>query len=304
MSCFFRHAELLNVIIDVCIFYFIFNVIGYKELKEISVIIVTHNSQVYINNLLSSIFSCGDNFQVVLVDSGSSCKNYLFEAKEKYNIDVLLEENVGFAKANNIGYRYINQDAKFVAFINPDLFIKNGWLRYAADFMSRSENNNVAVFSSALERFDINKQMPLGVYDSLGIDKNFFWYDIAQGKQVNKTRDKSYIVERKAICGALMFCRKSALDKASPDGQIFWEKLFMYKEDIELSLRLNSLGFRLLVDLNTINYHCRGWKDRKEIQKWAKVISARNDILVALRYKSIGILLFLVKYFYVRFIER
>lgn len=290
----------MDLIIDGCVFY----VTEDKELRGISIIIVTHNSQVYINNLLSSIFSCGDDFQVILVDSGSDCKSYLFEARKKYNIEVLLEENVGFAKANNIGYRHLNQDTKYVAFINPDLFVKNNWLKYAADFMSRSENDNVAIFSSALERFDINKQMPLGIYDSLGIDKSFFWYDIAQGKQINKTWDKSHIVERKAICGALMFCRKSALDKASPDGQIFWEKLFMYKEDIELSLRLNSLGFKLLVDLSTINYHCRGWKDRKEVKKWAKVISARNDILVALRYKSIGVLLFLIKYFYVRFIER
>lgn len=267
----------------------------------ISIIVVTHNSESYIDKLLENM---PKEYELIIVDSGSLSRNYLDVAQQKHKFKLITLENVGFAKANNIGYSYLSPNAQYVAFINPDLFLSSGWLEYASNLMSQPEYADVAVFSSALERYDIKASRALGVYDSLGIAKHRFWYDIGQGDPVACDSHSKSIMERDAICGALMFCRRTALDDVSKNGEVFWEKLYMYKEDIELSLRLRRAGYKLCIDLTTINYHCRGWKDRKFVPKWAKLISARNDILVSMKYDVKSVPLFLLKYLYVRFIER
>lgn len=267
----------------------------------ISIIVVTHNSQDYLCKLLENIDQC---HELIIVDSGSTSTIYLENAQRIHHFKLILRENVGFSRANNIGFQHASADSKYIAFVNPDLFLKKGWLECAEEFMSKPENEDVAVFSSALERYDIKFERPTGLYDSLGITQKLFWKDIGQGAKVINQWPEPAIVEREAICGALMFCRRSALDAVSPRGDVFWEKLYMYKEDIELSLRLRKFGYRLCIDLNSINYHCRGWKERQLVPRWAKLISAKNDVLVAWKYRLICLPVFIIKYLYVRFLER
>lgn len=268
---------------------------------KVSIIIVTHNSELFMENLLKNIdYNC----DVIIVDSGSTSTDYLYKVKKEYCFRLIELENVGFAKANNIGYRTVDDSTDFVVFVNPDLFLSKGWLQHAIDFMSQSDNQDVAVFSSALERYDINSNCSQGVYDSLGIGRKIFWYDIGQGESIKAYDSKRSIVEREAICGALMFCRKKSLDEVSVGGEVFWEKLFMYKEDIELSLRLRKKKYRLCIDVNSVNFHCRGWKDRKTVPKWAKLISARNDLLISWKYNLYSLPVFFIKYLYVKLIEK
>lgn len=271
-----------------------------KEVK-VAIIIVTHNSELYIDKALENIDS---TCEIIIVDSGSASTGYLLEAQKKRYFKLIKLENVGFAKANNVGYINVSSDTDYIVFVNPDLFLTPGWLTYAANFMSQDCNSDVAVFSSALVRYDIKNNIPLGVYDSLGIGKHGFWVDLGQGKTVENYGVAPNILDRDAICGALMFCRKKALDLVCVNGQVFWEKLFMYKEDIELSIRLKKANYRLCVDINSINYHCRGWKKRKDVPKWAKLISARNDLLIAFKYNLSWLPLFFIKYIYVRFFEK
>lgn len=269
----------------------------------LTVIVVTHNSDKYIDLLFSSI---GKDNDVVIVDSGSSSTVSLEKKCQEMGFKLIKESNVGFAKANNIGYKYCTDKTEFVAFVNPDLFINNDWLSHGVQLLKDPKNSNIAVLSSVLERFDIKNNCPLGIIDSIGIAKKLFWYDIGQGNRIDSLSniDKQQLVERDAICGALMLCRKSALDSVLLNHkEVFWERLFMYKEDIELSLRLRRAGYKLAVDLASTNYHCRGWQERKLVPKWLKIISARNDVLVSFKYDKFSLPLFISKYIYVRFFE-
>ena len=52
----------------------------------------------------------------------------------------------------------------------------------------------------------------------------------------------------------------------------------MYKEDIDLSLRMKSFGYGVFYVSNLVAYHHRGWKSRSDMPKWRKIMSARNEL--------------------------
>ena len=51
-------------------------------------------------------------------------------------------------------------------------------------------------------------------------------------------------------------------------------------------------------------YHCRGWnKDRKSVPYWSRLVSAKNDIKIALSYRVKNLPFAYIKYLYVRFLR-
>jgi GT2 family glycosyltransferase len=123
------------------------------------------------------------------------------------------------------------------------------------------ENQSIGIFSVGLEKYSIDEGRPLTFYDSLGIQCDAFgrWKDIQGPCSIANRKEIKY----EAICGAFMLCKSTAL-KALPDsrGNIgFEESFYMYKEDIELSLRLGKQwGIKVFTDLKA--YHCRGWGEQ------------------------------------------
>ena len=75
----------------------------------------------------------------------------------------------------------------------------------------------------------------------------------------------------------------------------------MYKEDIELSLRLRATGWRILYDPRVELYHCRGWNRQRQTMPLARrVMASGNEVLLYRRHPSPYILWALLKYLLVR----
>src|ERR671924_1039651 len=60
------------------------------------------------------------------------------------------------------------------------------------------------------------------------------------------------------VSAAAALYRRAALEAVSDDGQIFDERFFMYKEDVDLAWRLRLRGYRAGVDGVAIGWHARG----------------------------------------------
>ena len=82
-----------------------------------------------INSILKNIDY--DNYNIVVVDNGSPNKSGQ-KIKEKYkgkkNIKVIIsDKNLGFAKGNNLGFKYIkeNYNSDFIVMINNDTIIED-----------------------------------------------------------------------------------------------------------------------------------------------------------------------------------
>jgi GT2 family glycosyltransferase len=100
------------------------------------------------------------------------------------------------------------------------------------------------------------------------------------------------------------FAKSTAL-KALPDsrGNIgFEESFYMYKEDIELSLRLGKQwGIKVFTDLKA--YHCRGWG--QGIQTLTGLVNIQLRMIYILVYYKLRALPYaILKYLYVMLLEK
>ncbi len=230
--------------------------------------------------------------QIVIVDSGSP-NGFQIPKKElpEQAVVISLYKNVGFSAANNIGWRYLKEKGgcDYLLFLNPDAFLAPDFLAKAIDWMEQPEQQSVGAMTGTLLGYDLQRNSPTGLYDSRGIYQRWYgnWYDRDQGQACRSTED-SAAIDVPAICGALMLCRAEALQSVMMGSYgIFDESFFMYKEDIDLSLRLRKRGWRLLLLPQLIAYHCRGWqKNRQKVPKQLRLCSASNELRLHLRHKK------------------
>ncbi|MCK9156604.1 MAG: glycosyltransferase family 2 protein, partial [Paludibacteraceae bacterium] len=92
---------------------------------SIYAIIVTYNGLRWLDRCLGSLMNSDVPVHIVVIDNASSdgTTSYI---REKYPDVVLIEskENLGFAKANNIGMRYaLDHGADYVFLLNQDAWI-------------------------------------------------------------------------------------------------------------------------------------------------------------------------------------
>lgn len=218
--------------------------------------------------------------QTLIVDSGSKDTTYL-----KPYPNVIYEENIGFCRANNLGFSHL-KPCDFVFFVNPDLFLTPTYIEEATAFMH--QNPRCVALTGALRRYNSD------AYDSTGIFQT--WY----GRWCDRTTFSDKIESVPAICGAAFFCRKEVLDSLP---HVFDPTFFMYKEDIDLSLRLRKKGELLFLPHLTA-YHCRGWQDRSKIPHQLQLQAVKNELKMHWRNRFILPTLFsLLKYLKIAFLK-
>jgi GT2 family glycosyltransferase len=193
-------------------------------------------------------------------------------------------DNHGFCYANNIGLQRVVDAYKYVLLLNPDVVLPADFLASALDYLESAVGENVGAVGPKLLWYDLAANSRTTRIDSTGIFQTRVgkWYDRGQGEQDmgHYDSDGSDAVVP-AICGAAMFCRTSVLKKVQlSDGEFFRNSFFMYKDDIDLSLRIAATGYLVKYNSNLVAWHCRGWKGRIAMSRRAKLISARNEFVI------------------------
>lgn len=286
-----------------------------SQLKEqappYAVIIVTHNSELYINSCFTALFDQSiQPKQVIIVDSGSNSITLLKDLSQSHSFILHIEkENIGFCKGNNIGMSYVDPTIRYILFLNPDAFLSKTFIEGAINHFEDPRGQSIGALSGLLLGFDINRNCSTSLIDSTGIFQSWYgrWYDRGSGEGSRSLTNKYDKPEHvPALCGAVMFCRTEALRSVelSPN-TIMDPDFFMYKEDIDLSLRLRQKGWTLLYAPTLIAYHCRGWQqNRKRVPRLFRLMSARNEIIVHARSLSIYTVFSVMKYLLVKCFNR
>ncbi len=266
---------------------------------NVSAIVVTHNSEQCLELCLQHLVTQDHSFsEIILVDSGSADTSYLTNLAGKFSFQLLLVDNIGFSRANNLGVENIASRNDFILFVNPDVFLPPDFVSKALQLCSK--DLEIGMLSGKLLGYNLEKEKPGGKIDSTGIERKWYgrWYDRGQGEEDKQQYDRPECML--ALCGALLFCRKNAL--LSLGDMVFDPGFFLYKEDIELSLRMRKKGWRILYHPELQAYHCRGWNsDRRSVRLRLRKIAARSEILLYKKHPSPYILWALFKYFLVTF---
>ncbi len=278
---------------------------GFHDTAAVHVIIVTHNSERVLPLCLASVAaqtlppqSC------IVVDSGSDhpAKHKCICEQSGVVTHFLAEQNRGFAAANNCGFRQLQQSGDdVVLFLNPDCFLAERSLENISRLFAATPG--AGAIGGTLLGYDLQLQRPSGRIDSTGIFRRWYgrWYDRDQGEMEPERRRSGQVP---ALCGALLACRCAALAGIEKDGEIFDERFFLYKEDIELSLNLARHGWQLWYFPEVRAYHCRGWaRNRTEMAYSLRLMAAENEMRLYCKYPSPYMLWAVTKYLLVRLLR-
>ena len=272
---------------------------------RVGVVTVTYNSDRFFHNYMSALEAqtvAPD--LVVLVDSGSSKPEFL-ERAANYSVpvEILRHANVGICVGNNIGWRRV-RDFEYVIFVNPDAFLAPDLIEKAVEYMERAPN--VGMVTPSLLRYDITRDLPTDIVDNTGVVRSWKGITVERDGSKPAASLKRYTRPNPIpwVCTAVAIGRREAMNAIlEPGDQLFDESFVMYKDDTDLSWRVRLAGWELMHHPDLRGYHCRGWQNRNTISHEARTRSVRNELRMYIKHHSPFVVVGLVKYALVRFLN-
>ena len=217
---------------------------------NILITIVNHNGKKLLEKTLPSILKTDRNdinYDICVVDNNSSDDSVSFLGEQYPAIKVIKSDNnLGYGRAHNLALEEYPDYDNYV-FMNNDITVEPNWLKNLLEVV-RTKQNVGAVGPKILlsekkdERYVINSA-------GMDIDKHYMAYDRYEGEYDDP---KYNIVEKvDGICGAVMLIPKEVIKKVKG----FNPKMFLYYEDVDLSLRIRDLGYDIYYCGNSVVYH-------------------------------------------------
>jgi N-acetylglucosaminyl-diphospho-decaprenol L-rhamnosyltransferase len=228
---------------------------------DLSIIIVNWNSAHFARKCIASIQSAitGLQFEVIVVDNGSGdgCEDML---RSNFPDAIFVEShhNLGFARANNLGFRHSR--GKCLAFLNPDTEVLEGALNVlhqsimtlndAGAVGAKLINSDGTLQTSCIQAFPtITNQL----LDS-ELLRNFFPRLGLWGMKPLFS-DSQSPTEVDAISGACLLIKRDVFESIG----YFSEDYFMYSEDVDLCYKCHSMGLKnYYVPGATVIHHSGG----------------------------------------------
>jgi GT2 family glycosyltransferase len=168
-------------------------------------------------------------------------------------------ENLGFARANNILIRRaIEAGAEYVWLLNPDTLSSPDTLEKLVAAMDAEPK--LGSVSAKINRWDFANGIKTEIIDSCGIvlRGGLRFHDLGQGQEDRGRYDQASILGPSGT--APLYRVKALKGTAETRGgreEFFDERMFMYKEDCDLALRLRQAGWRSRLVPEAIVYHDR-----------------------------------------------
>lgn len=248
-----------------------------------------------------------DNYKIFIVDNGSSNntgKDLLDKYKDEELVEVILSsDNLGFARGNNLGFKYIkdNYNPDFIVMINNDILInQNDFCNKIIDEFNNSNfsvlgpkiilpGNNICNFdekmlslkkykkdlkSKKIQRF-LNKCYLRYIYSIFNKIKNIFVKKVAFDKNSRK--------EDVLLHGCCLIFSKKYIDKF--DG--IDDRTFLYYEEQLLYIRLKKNNMLAVYNPEIEVFH----NECSSTKKSAKDKRKRFDFVLNNEINSLNILI-------------
>jgi len=225
--------------------------------NNIVVIIVAYNAEKYINNCLDSLLiQRWEKFRVLIIDNNSTDTTLELIKKHQINKRIIVlrnDENLGFAKANNIAIRYSLKElnADHLLLLNQDTVVQDNLLEQFIYWYNRESQ---AALSPKILMRKNSKIWWIGTrFFSIGdLLKN---PKLSVSYHIDKEQEDNFFfeepLEREAITGCALFLPRKLIE----DVGLFDERFFMYGEDLDYSLRSKAKGYKLFIIPGTAVYH-------------------------------------------------
>ncbi len=223
---------------------------------NLSIIIVNYNTKDLLVKCLASLFMwCADEiknreYELIVVDNDSHDESVEEIQKDMSSMEFIKviknHENLGFAKANNIGIKYATGDN--ILLLNSDTEIQSLAIQKTLQYLKETEK--VGVVSCRINLG--NRKIDPSCHRGFPTPWNAFCYFLKLETFFPKLKifsgyhqyykDLSSIHEVDAISGAFFMVRREVIDKVG----MLDEDYFMYGEDLDWCYRIKAAGYRIM----------------------------------------------------------
>ena len=206
------------------------------------------------------------------------------------NLDIrsyVSETNLGFAGGHQ--FLFEQHNAEFFILINDDALFEPDYIQKTLQHLK--SNPEVGGVQGVVLRWGWESGSPkkTPVIDTLGLHRkqNGKVEEIASGKGIQAiTRRDPY--EVMGISGCVPMFRRSSVESVHPEGKLFDPEFIIYKEDVELAMRLQSANIPTMILPSARAYHYRSFtrKRRKSMHPDLEFYSYRNHLWTLLIHRS------------------
>jgi hypothetical protein len=245
---------------------------------DLSIIFVNWNAVDYLRECITSIYenTKGISFEIIVVDNASPAGN-VDTLKEHFPQITIIKsaENLGFAKANNLGFKH--SSGSLVLFLNPDTKLVGSAINLLVDQMrarpdagivgARHVSPDLTVQTTSIQKFPKILNQVLNIEYLRLRWPHFRLWNIAA--LFSSSREP---VQVEVIPGACMLLRREVFEQVGT----FSEDYFIYAEDLDLNVKVARAGFKnyYVPEAKIIHYGGRSSTQQKASQ-WATVMKFR-----------------------------
>ena len=248
-----------------------------------TVVIPNLNGAGWLKDSIESIWAqTMQDLELIVVDNGSTDESLAiaqsYQGRPSYTL-IQNDTNTGFSHAVNQGIRAAK--GEYVALFNNDAFAEPDWLE---NLIAAAEQDGriFAVSSLMIRHFERELVDDAGDYVTL----LGFACKRGDGMKASRYQKPGRVF---SACGGAALYRKSILDEIG----LFDETFFAYYEDVDISWRANSLGYKNVYCPTARCYHiCGATTGAVRYNPFKSIQSGRNSIL--LPYKNMPILMLLL----------
>lgn len=227
--------------------------------KKVAIILVNWNSFYHTDNCINSLKKVNyKDFDIIVVDNASE-DNSGKELKEAHPGIILLESpvNTGFSGGNNTGLKYsIREHYTYSFLLNNDTFVGPGLLDELSAYMDEHED------AGACQSKIFYRSNPHILWNGGSVYNRALGITYSRRFLRREGKRQQSIHEVDWLTGCAFFIRNSVLEKTG----LLSGNMFMYYEDVDLSMRIKDKGYRLLFFPGSVVYHIAGasLKSRKK----------------------------------------
>jgi GT2 family glycosyltransferase len=215
---------------------------------EVSVVVVTYNSEKYISACLDSLASqTYREFETIVVDNGSKDATvHLIRKKIPAVILMLNTENFGACRARNQGIE--KATGKWVLTLDCDVALDPDFLMVLADSAGRADDRT-GVFQPKVFNRDGTVIYSFGIILSSWMR----FFDRGKGQSDFRQFDNDRVIF--GACTAAALFRREALASIKEDTGFFDERFFFLVEDVDAAWRMGQKGWKAQFVPSAVCYH-------------------------------------------------
>ncbi len=234
--------------------------------KRCLIVLINYKSAKHTTSCLESLKNVTyKNFEIYLIDnnSGGEDVRILEDFISNYPLRVhfiVNEENLGFAKAANMGFRFaLDRDFDYVLLLNNDTTVEPDFLEKLID--SAESEKDVGIVSGKILFKDGKTVFSLGGEISFLKNVGHLLHYRRSVDEVSHIREDFYC---SFVSGCLMLVKREVIeDVGFLDGSFF-----MYIEDVDFCYRVLSRGWKIRVNPKSVIYHTEGASSSSEFSAY------------------------------------